>query len=574
MTGQTLIVQSRADPCVPLDAQGIAVLFKRAMDRSDVVAQGLDALEVYRKPHEIETLRKIVGIYELPSERERLLALRNLIKDRNALYQENFLADVHDMRERDSFPILLGSLPMLDERGQLRLVETIAEIGDLRGVPLLIQIMQTPASTPAQRTLAQQAAAQLTRFFPGAPGVTEACQRVLAAEHLGQIVARYAMKHDPTIKLPAPPQKPPFRLATELEEAGDQNRARAMWLRIAEDPLEEDWARLWAAEHLSRSRVETERERIRRALLPLVERIARSGDYLQCRSAVQTLRALKHPDTLQSLLCVLDKQSWLFEKATKPAVMALRELGQTAQQRAAVLLTEKTGALIGAGQAGHLSNLDLLLVPLMWLGDEKTFAEVERLLDGAFRQHWARYVPLRAAIRSGDETAALIGLLTEPNALPEEAMLWIIFRLGDLKDKRAMGPLVRHLDRRTLARPDLIIEALTQFEGADLQQEIERQLARSDRNGSRRNLTDLLFSLPGDGALPLARSLITGSDNDVKASALNYIGRVGTPEDLGLLVPLSDFWTAERTLHYWMISAIADLRDRHNFDINGPVKRR
>jgi hypothetical protein len=53
-----------------------------------------------------------------------------------------------------------------------------------------------------------------------------------------------------------------------------------------------------------------------------------------------------------------------------------------------------------------------------------------------------------------------------------------------------------------------------------------------------------------------------------------YLSRIGTPQDLEVLVPLSDFWTGDRANHYWLMSAIAEIRERYNYDLNGPITRK
>jgi len=57
-------------------------------------------------------------------------------------------------------------------------------------------------------------------------------------------------------------------------------------------------------------------------------------------------------------------------------------------------------------------------------------------------------------------------------------------------------------------------------------------------------------------------------------AAAQFLTAHGVPEDLEILVPLSDFWTGDRENHYWLQSAVAAIRRRHGYDLNGPIEGR
>jgi hypothetical protein len=62
-------------------------------------------------------------------------------------------------------------------------------------------------------------------------------------------------------------------------------------------------------------------------------------------------------------------------------------------------------------------------------------------------------------------------------------------------------------------------------------------------------------------------------DFGLKQSALLQLAQIGTAEDIPLLLPLGDYWKSDRTDHYWAIQALASIRDRCGYDVNGPIKK-
>jgi hypothetical protein len=60
----------------------------------------------------------------------------------------------------------------------------------------------------------------------------------------------------------------------------------------------------------------------------------------------------------------------------------------------------------------------------------------------------------------------------------------------------------------------------------------------------------------------------------LKQPALIHLGNLGTADDLPLLLPYCDYWNSDRTTHYWALEAVAGIRDRFNYDVNGPIVKR
>ncbi len=72
----------------------------------------------------------------------------------------------------------------------------------------------------------------------------------------------------------------------------------------------------------------------------------------------------------------------------------------------------------------------------------------------------------------------------------------------------------------------------------------------------------------------LARRMLHAEDFGRKHLAMTNLGTFGTVDDLTLLLPYCDYWKADRATHYWAMTAVASIRDRLNYDVNGPVVKK
>lgn len=87
---------------------------------------------------------------------------------------------------------------------------------------------------------------------------------------------------------------------------------------------------------------------------------------------------------------------------------------------------------------------------------------------------------------------------------------------------------------------------------------------------ARQQALQILSRLQGARILPLLRRLLPQNDA-LRSDVLLLLSRYGTPDDLVAFLPLADFWTGDRANHYWAMDAVAEIRDRHHWDINGPI---
>jgi len=510
-----------ADVGIPRDARGIAVLLPENWKTGDQ-----PVLEVYQLPEEIAALRVFVAIYELPSERARLLALRDRMGDANPLFGKQLFYDLAQMREADNFSILIDLFGNDDEAIQRQVIELIGTIGDNRGVPTLIAALDSP-----HRWVAVEAARALRFTFPGAPGVTAAFRRARQNTFLQSTAESYLMAYDAPLAAEIEAKRNPYQRVSELLQGGDEAGALPFFDLILSDPEQTESMIRFHADWVVRTLEQRsgDQEAIAHALLPVLTRLARDGDYLQAASAAKVLSALHHSDRVPPLLGLLSKaENSLFDQSTRMAAFALADQDAESRQQVVIRLSA--------------------------------------------RKDWAALRPVFD--ESADEGLALTAMLEEAlsKGASDGATDWMIYRLGALREKRAIALLVRHLTERPWSDAYTTTESLIHIGGLQVEEAALQLLKHPDETGVRRQATEMIFRLQGKRALPLARRLITENGFGDKSSAALYLGRHGTPDDLEFLIPLSDFWAGDRANHYWLMSAISQIRIRHHFDLNGPIK--
>lgn len=511
--------QRRMFPDLPRDAKGVAVLLKEQAGEWEV-------LETYRKPEEIEALRVLVKIYELPSERAQLIALRDASDSKNDVLRAQLLADLRDMKNSANFPLLLDLLPQAGEKEQLQIIATLRDIGDVRAVPVLLQALKSAREKPAYA-----AAYALAAVFPGAPGVTEAFREVLAMPHLKDAARRYLAAYDTAIRADFAREMEARmtlynRVSNSLEK-GDE--AGALFFKAVEDPKSAEasvrFSTDWVARQIEKHPRES--ERIWNALGPILTEYANSDDYLKSISAARILRALHHPGATKALLQLLDKApKTIYDGSTRIAAWALADRGTEEKQQAMAKM--------------------------------------------AARDDWKVLRPLFQIEK--DEGATLVQMLDD--ALASEnvssATEWIIFRLGDLREQRAIPGLFRHLTQRLWGGTRAPIEALINIGGARVEAQAEKLMTHPEYE-VRSIATEILSTLQGKRALPILRRALVEKDFGSRSRAALSLGRFGTLDDLQVLIPLADYWTGDRANHYWMQLAVMEIRSRLNLDLKGPV---
>ena len=151
--------------------------------------------------------------------------------------------------------------------------------------------------------------------------------------------------------------------------------------------------------------------------------------------------------------------------------------------------------------------------------------------------------------------------LRKSGDLPSEATEWIAMRLGDLKEARAIDSLTGLLGTPMWFVTQSSQDALIRIGGDQVAAAAVRLLAGGGPADPRLAALNVLHGVKGAGALPQIRAAL--ADKALRTTALNLLARVGTAEDLKVLIPMSDFWTGDRDAHYWAMQAVGEIRARH-----------
>jgi HEAT repeat protein len=170
----------------------------------------------------------------------------------------------------------------------------------------------------------------------------------------------------------------------------------------------------------------------------------------------------------------------------------------------------------------------------------------------------SRRIAAYALYDLGDPLRAAAIAKLPPGAF--DAQEWKLYRLGEMRDARAVATLVGAL-RSGYPRQRTATEALVRIGGPRVEEAMQ-PLLRDPALDVRRAAMEVLFSVQRERFLPaLRRMLVEPGFGDVPA-ALTYLAHFGDASDLKVLVPRSDFWTGDRENHYWLMMAIAELRRR------------
>jgi HEAT repeat protein len=439
-------VPREVDYDFPRNAKGAALL---------LAADG-KVLGTYTEPATVEALGKIVRVYSLPDERLRLFALRNMTlrmpkPEVAKRMREQLVLDFKSMRDPASLPLVFDWYERGGELDQRAAIDVLAFIGDARAVPLLVQARKSP-----HKWVAIEAQNALDWHFPGnAP----------------------ARKREPMTDYQ--------RVIRHLERR-EEAATRPLFLRMLDDAEQLEAAIHFAPDWVERMIAAHPREaaHIREVMLPILDRLARSDNYLWKASAARTLRELRHPSTAPALFVLLESRDSLFDESKRIAAYALYDLG-----------------------------------------DPLRAAAIRKLGPGAF-----------------------------------DSQLWKLYRLGEMRDPRAIPTLVGAL-RGGYPQQPVAVQALVRIGGPQVEQAMHALLSDDSRE-VRRAAMEVLFSVQRERFLPALRRMLVEPDFGDLSTALLYLGHFGDASDLKVLVPRSDFWTGDRENHYWLMGAIAQIRER------------
>jgi HEAT repeat protein len=578
---------STADARVPAPSKGLAVML--AADWQEKTNHW-PVIEACNTPEQVAAVRVFIAVYGEATERQRLVALEARALAGDAVCLDQLLSDLRGMREPGNFDLMTDLYPKLQPKTQVQLVEIMANTGDLRVVPVLLRAMQS-----TNEEVSMRAASALRFHYPGARGVTEAFTALLEDKSpLGNMAVQYLAPYRADLTSRAEEWTTPW-IRADRQWATNRPAARAALLALIVDPQGlasaytnaqpalkaapkalagvSDYARTLAALKLLPEATPAERDQMRQALLPMLTAKAQGGDYIEAETAAQILRGLNHPDCLPALLALITRTGFVYQQATQTAVFAIRELGPEACEEGFTRLLE--GLQPVPQQLEQSDLLDGYLLAMIWLGNRTAWNQVTERLPEAHRAAWQRLAPLRSLAEQQDEVAFMIERLRAPGELPAMARAWLVTRLGELKDPRAVPILIDLLVQETndYHIGVALTTTLPQINGRQAEEALTKLLTHPDRHVVRARAVEALFVMLGERGLPLARRMLQEKDFGSPQAALGQLGQFGTAEDFALVAPWCDYWRADRTLQYWGMQAMCRMRERCGYNINGPIQK-
>lgn len=526
--------------------------------------QGLLVSEVYQTPAQIEAVRAFIEIDRLPTERARLLALQASAGQNNKWLDQQLLADLGRMRNRDNFDIALESYARLGAENRARIIELLGTIGDARALPLLIGALDAPDAKIWRRALDQ-----LIYHFPDANGVNEALRALLSNTEKRSFVLDYLSRRDPSVPTRLSQIEPTTGMrAQKLLKDGDSKAAITAFFAV----IDEDAGSKYGFSTMSAAREliplvqnETDKSRLRRALLT---RLQASSNYLSIPEIIQLLRQLPAPANVEILLSKLSPppetnppslSAYMWHKPARETTFALLELGADARKRG----TAHVIASLRARPEISDEAATVAVCELAWLADDATWKSAAQIAPAVARQI-AQLQPLRDAAQSKNEAQSLAMLLPDTdNRWQNRSDGWSIARLGELRDSVAVAPLLAELKRAPYAGRDQDFRlALLQIGGISAQRGALELLSYPEP--SQRALgMDVLRELPDYDVRPLLLKILEGDDVSDKTHAIFLLGYIGTPQDLPALEKLADFWTTDLVYQRRAVDAITGIRERY-----------
>ena len=553
-----------------------AVFLKKGADG------GWEVLESRSQPDDIAALRILVPLFQLPAEREQITGLQKAMRQAPtlALLGSELESALQEMRQAGNFDLIESGLPLLNAKQRENMMRALGRMNDVRAVPLLLKALQAP-----EKSIAGNAAQTLVYYYPGAPGVTEAMRALLRDEAAGEFLKRtahtYLAKRDASVAAVAvEQQRTPYLEARQLFQSERKAEGALAHLVLLENQKPDTYFSHWTAEEILPFLDDEGKARLRRVV---IKQALKKPNYLEAESLLKLLRQMPHLEAIPALLNLLNEpqpsaSAFIWRKAAMFSAFLLHDLGPQARKQATARLLENWRQL--TAETKRDEEPTLFLLQLAWLADDETWQQVPDLIAPGRRAEWQSLTPVRAAVTGAvnqeSEGRNLVALLKNlPEDFSAQARHWIIYRLGDLHEENAVAPLLEQLPQSIYMHPPAHKEALMEIGGTEVE-EGALKLLRHGNSEVRRQAMDILRDLRGDKMRPLLRQILSAPDEENfghKNDAASLMGSLGTPEDLPLLLPLADFWKTDRALQNWAVSSIASIRDRFNYDVNGPIQK-
>ncbi len=527
-------------------------------------------VEIYDTPDQFAFLRILIPIYKMSSEQSRLKALTELFlappagvsfeSDPKATFKKEFLWAISEMREPANFNIVkqLYLNDHISNADKLSLQQWIGLTRDARAASILTEALKSK-----DLALVNDAASQLLYYYSGGkteqvlvhalPGLPSKTREFVAAN-----LAERGVKTPDVVRFR--PVKTPYQKAEELNKRGKRKEAIAAYLAILDSQESNEYIiRDCALKALEPGDAAT-RARILKSRVQWFNRDAAKGDYLQTTDTATILKSLHDPKCLDGLQAILPRREFVFAKANRIATMAIRELGLDARKKASEALL---GELYSAKQLNAEQQLCFLLETAWIARPQDLKALTDYLHDKPeWTSSWSRMEPIINGLSGKDEGRFLVALLKDERGRFSPAVSdWIVFRLGELRDARAVNVLFDLFQEPYSSQVATVSDALQSIGGDELVKRLQA-LALNPRSPSQGNAIELLAKIEEEKALPIITRAINNGSLDTKVKALNAIGRFGNCSDRDLLAQTFNYWTNDRALHYWHLQAISSIEQR------------
>ncbi|MBI5171399.1 MAG: HEAT repeat domain-containing protein [Candidatus Melainabacteria bacterium] len=536
----------------------------------------LSLVEIYDLPESIGYMNALVPIYGKSQERERLLALLSLYKNPGKVgttysgeYKKEFLYAIRQMKEPANFEIVKNLY--LDEKVEAKdrltlssLQDWLAETQDPRALPLLIGALDSH-----HKWLVNDAASKLICYFPGKESDAAFAARLQTLpDDLRPMVVRTLLgrgvKLTGGVKLP---EATVFQRAEALDKEGKKKEAAALYMQILKSGESNGYILRIAALKCLDENSQAVRERIIKSRLDWLTEDAARGNYLEVTDTARILRELKDERCLKGLMAILPRRDFIFARANLLACLAIAELGKDSARQAA-------NALLREMSLSHKSELSTrsdeqvrLLLELGFLRQAAAMTEAEEFCLNPKNSHWASSYkslePLLKALPTRDEGLALTNLLKRQGSqqLPQQAVDFIIYRLGELKEARSTGVLLALFAARPAYGPQTLNEALQSIGGPEIISRMEAT-ALDGKSPVQAEALEVLSNMAPARALPVLRKLVKNGTIEVRVRALAGLSRLGNCDDYKMLAPLADYWKGDRPVHYWVLQARYNISER------------
>ncbi len=545
-------------------------------------------VEIYDTPDQIAFLHCFIPIYANNSpttERTKFALLSKLFTNPNsnatafeadptATFKKEFLSALGTMKQPANFDLVkeLYLRPDLSAKDKLSLQEWMANTGDKRVLPILYTALKSK-----DKFVSSDAISRLTYNYSSAAtdkAIAEAYYSL--PDESKPMAARYLVKRGannlvkPALMAnAAAAATTPFQKATTLEHQGKVKEAQGLYLSILESPEDNSYVIETAmAKVLNAAKTQDAsaiKQRVIKARLNWLNKYAQNSNYLEAQSAADILGKLHDARGLDALLSILSKRESIFAKANQTATFAIADLGASAKQSTTTILLREIGSNTALAQ--RPDEQIILLLELAWLQQPDGGKQVSKAIEknSAWLGSYNQVQPLLNGLPSKDEGQFLTQKLVEKK-LPTQALDWIIFRLGDLKETGAIDALMAEFEKPYSYSPETTKVALEKISTNGQAREVLlkelKSIALNSQSAAQANAIELLAMIDGEKALPVVRQIIKNGQLEAKVRALNIISRIGTKEDLALLLPMSNYWSGDRKTHYWVMQAVGELNNK------------